>query len=184
MQLEFETKNVANDYINWRLIKAGYIYWCNNNEIDLNKNINENNAEVKHLCLLMRNLCTKFENYYNKSFKLLCSEFHITNENYKAILTNVSNELFINNIINWPRIVALFTFCGCLAVKCYEKEMQNVIYEIINWLINYLNKREFLEWIQSKGNWVCATKYFYIFLEPENDRYKMMNHINLVFFCS
>ena len=149
MQIEMETKYIVNDYIQWRLFEAGYSFSQSSIEFDLE----EVNITIKNQSDIIKILCKKFEKFYNKLFRELCSEFDITVDNVMSILENVSNELF-KSAIKWPQIIALFTFCGCLAVKCFEKEIKNNIFEIIKWLIDKLNQREFLQWIQSKGGWV------------------------------
>lgn len=57
---------------------------------------------------------------------------------------------------NWGRIVGLFSFAGCLAIKCYENRMVSLVYDIINWLVQLLNEEEYkiVFWIESKGCWV------------------------------
>ena len=57
---------------------------------------------------------------------------------------------------NWGRIVGLFAFSGCLAIKCYEKRIPGLVYDIINWLVQLLSEDDYKisYWIESKGNWV------------------------------
>ena len=59
-------------------------------------------------------------------------------------------------VCNWGRIIGLFAFAGCLAIKCYEKKIPNLVYDIINWLTQFLSDEEYKisNWIESKGNWV------------------------------
>ena len=80
--------------------------------------------------------------------------FCITLENLENILNNVSSQLFIQNIISWSRIIALFSLSGCLVESAYEKQMKNCEFFVMNWLIEYLNKCEIVDWLESKGQWV------------------------------
>jgi hypothetical protein len=158
MQIQIDTKYLVNDFIKYQILtKTGCTYYNLNNDID-----SVDKIASKNVSQLIIALCDKFERYYKESFqRSLCSEFCINAENLESILNNVSTELFAQNIINWSRIIALFAFCGCLAVNLNEKRMENFIEMIEKWLVNFLNKSEVLEWLKSKGNWVINFLQYY-----------------------
>ena len=152
MQIQLETKYLVYEYIKWRLLskKSTKIL-----EFSIQKEFEESRLKKTYLNNLIRTLCEKFESKYKKSFQRpLCSEFCITLENLENILNNVSSQLFIQNIISWSRIIALFSLSGCLVESAYEKQMKNCEFFVMNWLIEYLNKCEIVDWLESKGQWV------------------------------
>ena len=159
-QKHLQSKQLANDYISWRLAKSGYHQWNIINKIDISKN------GKKKLFLMMREMGYEFESKYNSQYMPLIDELDI----FLSIIyelfqispqtnnTNELNESKNNNQVfecNWGRIIGLFAFSGCLAIKCYDQEMPNLIYEVINWLSYFLNDDSRISnWIESKGNWV------------------------------
>jgi hypothetical protein len=149
--MQIDTKYLVNDFIKYQILtKTGSNYFNLNSDLD-----SVDKIASKNVSQLIVALCDKFERYYKESFqRSLCSEFCINAENLDSIMNNVSTELFTQNIINWSRIIALFAFCGCLAVNLNEKGMGNFIEIIEKWLVNFLNKSDVLEWLKSKGNWV------------------------------
>ncbi len=72
----------------------------------------------------------------------------IKNGSYTSTLESLHQEVVKDGVINWGRIAAMFTVCS----KCIENEGENNanVYEIKDWLKNYMKKQR--KWIKQKGN--------------------------------
>jgi hypothetical protein len=173
----FQTKQLVQDYIGWRLAHEGYSHWGISNRIDLNRN-----TKIR-ICMIMRQMAIEFEQKYNSDYMPLGQHFDFTPENIDVIFPLILAELFqikpfrlelidvnceinnqydINEMLfesNWCRIIALFSFSGCLSVRCYNEELPTSINTIEEWLIKFLNHdRRIFNWIKSKGGWVSKKK--------------------------
>lgn len=157
--MEAQTKLLVQDYIAWRLAKAGHNEWFQVNKINLLENTQNK------LCIAMRHLAFKFETIYERNFT---SDLEITSFNCKATFAALVAELFelrlaesekISNKrfeCNWGRIAAMFSFAGALAVKAFEEEDLRIIYMVIDFQIDFLNNdQRMVHWIKSQGCWVC-----------------------------
>lgn len=177
-----ETKYLVEDYIAWRLAKSGYHHWHRVNKIDLKMNTQNK------LCTAMRHMAYKFEKVYEAEFK---EELDITNFNCRdtflaliSELFEMSNKEYDNNKTsvllsvssfncNWGRVIGMFAFAGSLAIKCYEKQLSNVIYLICDLQIEFLNnEKQIYAWIESQGSWNSFLEYF-------DDRYNLIKLENI-----
>ena len=176
---QFQTKQLVNDYIGWRLAKEGYSQWNVLNKVDTGKN-----SKIK-ICLIMRQMAFEFEKRYNSDYLPLSDQFTIStdylNEMFPLILAELFQIKTLNQSImneslnqsgssahqdtgfncNWCRVIALFSFAGCLALRCYRTETPNSIHEIVEWLIKFLNcDQRVFSWIESKGGWNGFIEFF------------------------
>jgi hypothetical protein len=176
-----QSKLIISDYIFWRLaMSVGYSEWNIHNKIDISKNNKTNLCIVMRRVAFTfekQYNCTFPE-------KTLSESFHLSSANCRATLQRIINELFslknvtvngtsskndliyskeslqMNNndddlVINWSKIISLFAFSGCLAIRCYKNEMQYLVHRIIEWLINFFNNNsKVFNWIERNGNWV------------------------------
>ncbi|XP_068118018.1 bcl-2-like protein 1 [Hyperolius riggenbachi] len=93
----------------------------------------------------------EFELRYRRAFSDLTCQLHITPDTAYQSFEQVVQELFRDGI-NWGRIVAFFSFGGALCVESADKEMEELLPRIIQWMATYLDS--FLEpWIQTNGSW-------------------------------
>lgn len=162
MQVQkLQTKLLVQDYIAWRLAKAGHSEWFQANKINLHENTDNK------FCIAMRHMAFKFEKIYEQKFT---SDLEITSFNCKATFAALIAELFelienekLSNSFecNWGRVAAIFSFAGALAVKAYEEEDLRIIYVVIDFQIDFLNNdRRMVNWIESQGSWISFMDYF------------------------
>lgn len=93
----------------------------------------------------------EFELRYRRAFNDLACQLHITPDTAYQSFEQVVQELFRDGI-NWGRIVAFFCFGGALCFESADKEMEELLPRIIQWMTTYLDSS--LEpWIQENGGW-------------------------------
>ncbi|XP_077316601.1 bcl-2-like protein 1 [Lithobates pipiens] len=93
----------------------------------------------------------EFELRYRRAFNDLACQLHITPDTAYQSFEQVVQELFRDGI-NWGRIVAFFCFGGALCFESADKEMEELLPRIIQWMATYLDSS--LEpWIQENGGW-------------------------------
>lgn len=93
----------------------------------------------------------EFELRYRRAFNDLTCQLHITPDTAYQSFEQVVQELFRDGI-NWGRIVAFFSFGGALCCESADKEMEELLPRIIQWMATYLDSS--LEpWIQENGGW-------------------------------
>ena len=158
---QFQTKQLVNDYIGWRLATEGYSQWNVANKIDINRN-----GKIK-ICQIMRQMAFEFEKRYNSDYLPLADHFNMTATYLSETFPLILAELFQINKqdntesvgqsfdCNWCRVIALFGFAGCLAIRCFKSEMPDPIKDITDWTIKFLNcDPRMYNWIVSRGGWV------------------------------
>ena len=89
-----------------------------------------------------------------QAFRCACNELFLTPDNAQAVFLTTINSLFADRIINWGRIVAVLAFSGAVAAECVNKEMPNLVDQIITWTTVFVDQR-LASWIQQNGGWVC-----------------------------
>ena len=156
-------------------------------KVDLKKN-----AKFK-ICNIMREMSYEFEKLFNNIYVPLVDQLDLKTNNFKDIFFSIALELFQVNTnnkstsyfdrfkrrnsnhnggggigfeCNWGRIVGIFSFSGCLAVKSakiipFESDpnmivsWKNIVYNIIDWLTQFLNNEpRIFDWIENNGGWV------------------------------
>ena len=140
------SRNLAADYINYRLQKHGYS-WENRPAIE-----NQNNG--LQLCQTLRTLGDEFEEKFHAQFEEMVNQLHITPNTAYPTFQRVVEELFCNGV-NWGRVVALFGFGGAIAVQCVEKGMPQIVDSIVDWVSTYVDNN-LQQWISTQGGWVSV----------------------------
>ncbi|KAM5135864.1 bcl-2-like protein 1 [Mantella aurantiaca] len=93
----------------------------------------------------------EFELRYRRAFNDLACQLHITPDTAYQSFEQVVQELFRDGM-NWGRVVAFFSFGGALCFESADKEMEELLPRIIQWMATYLDSS--LEpWIQENGGW-------------------------------
>ena len=74
----------------------------------------------------------------------------------------VADELFLDGVCNWGRVIAWFAFCASLAKKFPDSTSPDAldIYAVFSWY--YINSRMH-DWIANAGGWVCVSKFCFRF---------------------
>ncbi|XP_073538911.1 bcl-2-like protein 1 [Phyllobates terribilis] len=93
----------------------------------------------------------EFELRYRRAFSDLTCQLHITQDTAYQSFEQVVHELFRDGI-NWGRIVAFFSFGGALCFESADKEMEDLIPRIIEWMATFLDTA-LGPWIQTNGGW-------------------------------
>ncbi|XP_077109193.1 bcl-2-like protein 1 [Ranitomeya variabilis] len=93
----------------------------------------------------------EFELRYRRAFSDLTCQLHITQDTAYQSFEQVVHELFRDGI-NWGRIVAFFSFGGALCFESANKEMEDLIPRIIEWMATFLDTA-LGPWIQTNGGW-------------------------------
>ena len=84
-----QSKQIIQDYLSWRLTRAGFSQWNVLNKID-----NQKNSKIK-LCLIMRRMALEFETQYEQFYASFSSfQFEPNDINIRDIFNTVIIELF------------------------------------------------------------------------------------------
>jgi hypothetical protein len=185
-----QTRLLTTDYIIWRLDREGVFSNVSNGDltfdkIDLKKNSKfkmctamrqvsyefENTYSSVYMPLINQ-LDLKSNGLKDLFFSIALELFQI-NSNSKSRQGVLNDEKsYLNRLkrkmsnanprfeCNWGRIVGLFAFSGCLAIKCagdsrdVDSWKQN-IYCIMDWMTQFLNNdSKISSWIENNGGWV------------------------------
>ena len=166
---------IVADYMHHRLRRNG-MQWPNSCPVDLP-------TSPGRVERAMRSLGEEFEERYQQVFNEMCQQLHITPNNAEATFATIVGELFSDGI-KWGRIVALFSFGGCLAVECVQKEMPNLVDQVLEWTTRYVDLN-LMPWIQQNGGWVRNSFKSTLFCECSNFFYHLLQilhflHLSLI----
>ncbi|XP_033646752.1 bcl-2-like protein 1 [Asterias rubens] len=88
---------------------------------------------------------------------------HVTPDTAFSTFHRVVNQIFYNSFNlnvshngiqpSWGRIVSLLTFSGNLVIHCIQNEMPQLVQQIAQWTISYIDTY-LLGWINSHGGWM------------------------------
>jgi hypothetical protein len=141
-------RSIAADYIKYRLQSHGFT-WENDGR---QENVSPNNIQS-----LIRVLGDEFEVRFENRYAYLISQLTITDDNAYDTFTASVRELFAGGI-NWGRIVALFGFSGCFAVRCFELNRPHIVDNLLEWLTTYVDT-QLSGWINTHDNWQGLLKF-------------------------
>jgi len=65
----------------------------------------------------------------------------------------VIDDIFEDGIINWGRIITLYTLVASLSIACKEKHIQYRAEDIATLVTDYVNKDKIHSWIMQNGGW-------------------------------
>ncbi|KAK2833637.1 hypothetical protein Q5P01_017526 [Channa striata] len=99
----------------------------------------------------LRDSVSECELRYSRAFGDLHNQLHVTPATVQRTFESVMDELFDSGV-NWGRVVMLFAFAGALCVECVDKEMSQLVVQIVGWVADYLDNR-IQPWIHSQGGW-------------------------------
>ena len=138
-----DTRLLVADYLKFRLRKDElHTMWVNCPTL----------ATPGTVQFTMRTVGSEFEVRYNEVFTNMVNQLHITPDTAQMTYFAIVQELFHDGI-NWGRVVALFSFSGCLAVHCVQREMPAVVDQILEWTRAFVDNR-LNSWINQHGGWV------------------------------
>ncbi|XP_053309056.1 bcl-2-like protein 1 [Spea bombifrons] len=108
-------------------------------------------ADNQEVLRVLLETSEEFELRYQRAFSDLTSQLHITPATAYQSFEQVVGELFRDGT-NWGRIVAFFSFGGALCVESADKEMDDLLPRITQWMAIYLDT-QLQPWIQEHGGW-------------------------------
>lgn len=91
--------------------------------------------------------------------KLNISSNSSHNHNGRVSFTNVADQMFADERINWGRLVSIYAFGGRLARHCAEKHMYDYIDTIAEFLGNYVADK-LAVWVHEQGGWDKFDEFF------------------------
>ena len=98
-------------------------------------------------------LCTQMENENCSFFNGLPDRVNLNSENAEALFLSVSKETFSDKIVNWGRVVSIYTLAGTFAVHFITKGQLSVVKKIPCWVQEFVDE-ELADWIEDQGGWV------------------------------
>ena len=144
-----ETTHLVNDFINYRLKRAG-LEWTQCPDLPQYPNT---------IRLTMRNLADSFEERFARDISQMLDEVSLTSETlyieYIGVLEPLLNTVTDSSVnqFNWDKIVLTFSFSSAIAVKCaLTPGLEHVINIIAMWLTLFIIDR-LRPWIEGRGGW-------------------------------
>lgn len=114
------------------------------------------NGGIEVVKAALQDSADEFELRYTQAFSSLSSQLHITPATAYHSFESVMDEVFRNGV-NWGRVVGLFAFGGALCVECVERDMNQLVPRIADWMTTYLDNH-IEPWIQREGGWVSRQR--------------------------
>lgn len=109
------------------------------------------NAPRRETDIILR-LSEEIECKHDMLLKSMCNRLNINADNAYKTFCEIAEEIFKDDI-NWGRLVVLYTFAAKVAVHCKSSKMDNMVEKIIQWLGNFVARKQI--WIKEKGHgWV------------------------------
>ena len=108
--------------------------------------------------MALRSLATEFERRNSEQFDDDMIGHGITQENAHDAFLQAAGELFCDGV-NWGRVVALFVFSGRFAVFCCEKNMCDIVENIVDWVSKYID-RKLNVWIEKHDGWNGLLQFY------------------------
>lgn len=73
---------------------------------------------------------------------------------YFELLTQIANDAFDDEVVNWGRIGTLVAFACVAASECCQDRMGGFsVDDVVEWISHYLH-RNLGDWMETKGGWV------------------------------
>ncbi|KFD66493.1 hypothetical protein M514_05724, partial [Trichuris suis] len=131
---------ISCDYIGHRLARAGFL-WDDCPIL----------PEVNKTALCMRAMGEVFEDRYKTNFDDMSYSIRMCPSTAYPKFLAVCQELFKGGV-RWGRLVALYSFGGCLALECVEKGMPEMVSSIADWVAMF-TEEQLSNWISENGGW-------------------------------
>lgn len=109
-------------------------------------------GDIEAVKSALKDSADEFELLYTQSFSHLSLQLRVTPDTVYHSFKSVLDELFKDGV-NWGCVVGLFAFGGVLCVQCVERDMNQLVSRIADWMTVYLDEH-ISPWIESQGGWV------------------------------
>ena len=118
--------------------------------------VRKGKAPSKHASTLRRTV-QEMHIKHEILYKGMMNKLQITENSAYPVFTNVSNEIFRDNQINWGRLVSVFAFGAKIAKYLCENNNQQCHTRMLNKLAKFLGNyvaEKLGGWISEQGGWV------------------------------
>ena len=88
----------------------------------------------------------------------MVKKLEINRNNMKDVFEDVADEIFIDNVYNWGRLVSLYAFGGRLAKYCLDNNITDDVETVAEFVGNYVSSN-LAWWIHKSGGWVGTNSY-------------------------
>lgn len=140
-----QSKTICNEYIEGKLERDGFTSrsLSPNSPTEVTS---RKNSEVSHR---IQEIGELLELGYPGLYMNISSQLNVSFSN--ETFNNVSSEI-LSDGVNWPRIVAVYAFCGALVCECYKEGRNSFVLNMGNWMYEFA-ALHFVEWIKLQGGW-------------------------------
>ena len=89
-------------------------------------------------------------------FKGMMNRLNINKNSGYQTFVAVANEIFEgnDNVVNWGRVIALYSFAGQLALYCKENKMEEYAHNQLSGIIGRFASEKIAEFVANEGGWV------------------------------
>ena len=121
------SRSIAEDYVRYCLERNGFAW--ENCQTDVLPNENQR---------AMRALGDELESRFHHTVDDMTNQLYITPETIYTTFRTVGEEIFSDGV-NWGRVVALYSFAGNLAVRCFQQSMSQLVNSTVDWVSIYVD---------------------------------------------
>lgn len=100
----------------------------------------------------------RFEQLFKQDFSDLSLQLNVTASMTYHSFKSVMDEVFKDGV-NWGRVVGLFAFGGTLCAQCVERNADELVPCVADWMTAYLDEN-IGAWIQSQGGWESFSEIY------------------------
>lgn len=112
-------------------------------------------------------ICTQVEQENSDFFNNLPESMNLQPNNAKSVFISLCKTVFADEVVNWGRVLSIFTLAATFAVYFTKKGHLNVVTKIPKWLRDVIES-ELAEWIIEQGGWEDVQ----VKLSPKTERPK------------
>ncbi|XP_057296151.1 bcl-2-related protein A1-like [Hydractinia symbiolongicarpus] len=100
-------------------------------------------------------LCTHMEAKNSSFFTDLPERLNVRVDNSKTKFLGLCKETFADKVVNWGRVISIFTVAGCFALHFLKKNQLSTVQKIPLWVQEFIDQ-ELADWIIEQGGWEDA----------------------------
>lgn len=104
------------------------------------------------LYVFIANICTQVEAENSDFFNGLPESMNLQANNAKSVYIALCKTVFADEVINWGRVMSIFTLAASLAVYFTRKGQLSLVTKIPHWLGEVIES-ELADWVIEQGGW-------------------------------
>jgi len=104
------------------------------------------------LFTFIASVCTQLREDNADFFDNLPESMSLQQNNAKAVYISVCKTVFADNVINWGRVMSIFTMAATFSVYFTKKGELSVVTKVPQWLVEVV-ENELVDWIIEQGGW-------------------------------